>query len=219
MGRGEVENLSAPLLFHQPRITLETDRGSPPMNFCSHCGARVVQAVPPGDQLVRGMCVACGRIHYENPKIVAGCIPEWGGRILLCKRAIEPRVDRWTFPAGFMELGESAEEAAVRETLEEADTHVTDLALHAVYSLTYVDQVYLVFRGILEKPEFAVTYESSEVDLFTLKEIPWQQLAFPVIREVLSQYVQDRRHGVLSVHVGTIIGETGATDEKTGPPD
>lgn len=177
------------------------------MNFCSYCGDRVTRSVPPGEHLARSVCVACGRIYYENPKIVAGCIPDWDGRILLCRRAIEPRVGRWTFPAGFMELGESAEDAAVRETMEEADTRVTELSLYAVYSLTHVDQVYLVFRGTMEKPEFAITYESSAVELFTTEDVPWNELAFPVIHEVLKRYVRDRARGVFGVHTGTLRDE------------
>ncbi len=174
------------------------------MKFCSRCGAAVTQKIPPGETLHRFVCPACETIHYQNPKIVAGCIPEWEGQILLCRRAIEPKHGLWTYPAGFMEMGESVEQAAIRETLEEAKARVEITGLHGVFSLVHVDQVYMVFRGTLHAKEYGVGHESSEVQLFHPDQIPWDELAFPVIRESLQRYMQDRRAGRFTLHIGVI---------------
>lgn len=175
-----------------------------PIKFCSHCGEKVEQRIPSGETLVRAVCPSCRAIHYQNPKIVAGCIAEWENRILLCRRAIEPRLGFWTFPAGFMELGESLEEAAARETLEEAKADVEITSIFALYTLRQVNQVYVVFRGHLRTLAFGVGDESSEVELLSLDDIPWEQLAFPVIREILTRYAEDRQQGTLGTHFGEI---------------
>lgn len=174
------------------------------MNYCSHCGAPVVQKIPPGDNLPRHVCNQCEQIHYHNPKIVAGCIPEWEDRILLCRRAIEPRLGLWTFPAGFMELGESTEEAAVRETKEEAQADVKITGLYAVLSLPHIGQVYLVFRGRMLSPSCEPGAESLDVRLFPLAEIPWEQIAFPVVREALRRYVEDAASGRFQLHLASL---------------
>ena len=122
----------------------------------------------------------------------------------MCRRAIEPRLGLWTFPAGFMEMGESTEEAAARETLEEAKANVRITALYAVYSLSHVDQVYIIYRGKLQQPEFGAGEESLEVQLVSIEDIPWDHLAFPVIHETLSRYVQDRTQQTFGVHFGSI---------------
>src|SRR5713101_9870817 len=116
----------------------------PPLNFCSKCGAKVALRVPPGDSLPRHVCDNCGTIHYRNPLMVVGTIPEWDDRILLCRRAIEPRYGLWTLPAGFMELGETATEAARRETAEEAHARVEILGLYSLFNLPRISQVYLL---------------------------------------------------------------------------
>ncbi len=177
----------------------------PTMKFCSQCGAPVIRKVPPGDNLPRFVCEACQAIHYQNPKIVAGCIPEWNGSILLCRRAIEPRSGLWTFPAGFMEIGESAEQAALRETLEEAHADVEIASLYAVFSLPHISQVYMVFRGLMRSPDFKAGAESLEVQLFSPEAIPWDLLAFPVIQETLACYVRDLEQGCFTVHVGSVM--------------
>ncbi len=149
----------------------------------------------------RFVCDACQAIHYENPKIVAGCIAEWDGRILLCRRAIEPRSGFWTFPAGFMELGESTEQAACRETLEEAKAVVERCQLYSVVSMPRISQVYMVFRAQLAAAEFAPGAESLEVELFDREAIPWGELAFPVISRILRRYVRDSVHGRFPIYV------------------
>ncbi len=174
------------------------------MNYCSYCGAKVTHKVPLGDNLPRHVCIECDRVHYHNPKIVVGCIPKWEDQILLCRRAIEPRVGLWTFPAGFMELGESTEQAAVRETQEEAQADVTITGLSAVLSLPAIGQVYLVFRGQMTTPAFEAGPESLEVRLFPLSAIPWRRMAFPVVSEALKRYVDDVATGQFSLHLASL---------------
>ena len=158
--------------------------------------------IPDGDTLLRFVCECCYTIHYENPKIVVGCLPEWKDRILLCKRAIEPRSGLWTFPAGFMEQNETLAEAAARETLEEAEAEVEIVQLYAIFSIPHVSQVYIVFRGTMKQATFGPGTESLVVELFQREAIPWSKLAFPVIHEILERYCKDGDH--CPVHVGTI---------------
>ena len=175
------------------------------MKFCSECGAGLSKRIPPGDNLPRFVCDTCQVVHYVNPKIVAGCIPEWEDKILLCRRAIEPRIGHWTFPAGFMEIGESTEQAAIRETLEEAHADVEITSLYAVLSLPRISQVHMVFRGVLRKPEFKPGTESLDVRLFGLDEIPCDDLAFHVIHEAIERYVADVALGAFSMHFGSVF--------------
>jgi ADP-ribose pyrophosphatase YjhB (NUDIX family) len=174
------------------------------MRFCSTCGAPVSHRIPPGDTLLRHVCDTCQTVHYQNPKIVVGCIPEWDGRILLCRRAIEPKHGLWTFPAGFMEQGETLEQAVTRETWEEAEADVDLIGLYGVFSLPHVSQVYIVYRGHMRKPDFRAGAESLEARLFDPESIPWEDMAFPVIRDALERYVDDRRGGRFQVHVGVV---------------
>ncbi len=174
------------------------------MNYCSACGKPVSRKVPQGDNLPRFVCGACEAIHYHNPKIVAGCIPEWEGQILLCRRAIEPRAGLWTYPAGFMELGEGTEEAARRETLEEAKAKVEIGRLHSVLSLPHIGQVYLTFVGQLLAKQFGAGVESLEVRLFALSDIPWDEIAFPVVNTALRRYVDDVARGTFQLHLADI---------------
>lgn len=175
------------------------------MKYCSHCGATVSLKIPEGDNLPRYVCGACETIHYQNPNIVAGCIPEWGDKILLCRRAIKPRHGYWTLPAGFMENSETSIEAAARETLEEAGARVEVTNLFAIYSLPHISQVYMMFRSRLPAPDFYPGAESLEVELFSESEIPWNDLAFPVIEETLRRYYEDVAKGKFELHVGDLI--------------
>jgi ADP-ribose pyrophosphatase YjhB (NUDIX family) len=174
------------------------------MNYCGECGKSVSRKVPQGDNLPRFVCDSCQHIHYHNPKIVAGCIPEWQGRILLCRRAIEPKLGLWTYPAGFMEIGEGTEEAAKRETFEEAKAQVTINRLHSVLSLPHIGQVYLTFIGQLIAEEFAAGSESLDVRLFERREIPWNDIAFPVVKDALRRYVEDVAAGDFHMHVADL---------------
>jgi len=171
------------------------------MKFCSNCATALSYAIPQGDSLPRHLCNSCGSIHYLNPKIVAGCIPVWEDRILICKRAINPRYGKWTLPAGFMENGETVAQAASRETMEEAEAKVIDLELHGLFNIPHVNQVYIMFRARLELPEFGPGSESLEVRLATEEDIPWDELAFPVIHRALGLFFEDRRVGSFKSHV------------------
>lgn len=179
--------------------------GPPPMNYCSNCGGRVAFRVPPGDTLARHVCDACGSIHYRNPLMVVGAIPEWDDRILLCKRAIEPRLGRWTVPAGFMELGESTGQAAIRETLEEANARIELGEACSMVSVLPANQVHLFFRARLLDLDFSPGTESLEVQLFTEAEIPWNELAFRTISIALRHYYADRRAGAWRFHTEEIV--------------
>ncbi|MFT5113725.1 MAG: ADP-ribose pyrophosphatase YjhB (NUDIX family) [Parasphingorhabdus sp.] len=174
------------------------------MNFCSQCGAAVEVRIPDGDNMPRYVCVDCGIIHYQNPKIVTGCIPVWQGQILLCRRAIEPRRGLWTIPAGFMENKETIEQGAARETMEEACAEVINQKLYGVHSIPHISQVYIIFRGELAEERYAAGEESLDVQLFTEEEIPWEEMAFPVVVRALKQFFVDRRRGSFPVIVDTI---------------
>lgn len=184
------------------------------MKFCSECGAPVAQHIPSGDNRPRFVCAACHTIHYQNPKVVAGCIPEWEGKILLCKRAIEPRYGLWTLPAGFMENDETTIEAAMRETWEEAAAPVYIDSLYALFNLPHINQVYVMFRGRLKRLEFAPGSESLEVALYAEADIPWDDLAFPVVRETLKLYFADRRAGTFRQHLGDITRIDGGQEPR-----
>ncbi len=174
------------------------------MKYCSACGGLIELRVPEGDNLARHVCRDCAAIHYQNPKIVAGCIPEWDDRVLLCRRAIEPRHGYWTLPAGFMENGESVEEAAARESLEEANARVEITGLYTVFSLPHINQVYMMYRARLLDLDFSPGSESLEVKLVAEEDIPWNELAFRTVSETLRLYFDDRRQGSFDLHTGVI---------------
>jgi ADP-ribose pyrophosphatase YjhB (NUDIX family) len=174
------------------------------MKFCSQCGAAVALRVPEGDSLPRFVCAACGTIHYQNPKMVVGCIAEWEGKVLLCKRAIEPRYGLWTVPAGFMENGETTYQGALRETLEEANARVEIESLYALYNIPHINQVYILFRARLLDLDFSPGAETLETRLLDEAEIPWDQIAFATVRNTLVHYYADRRKGAFPFHMGTI---------------
>jgi ADP-ribose pyrophosphatase YjhB (NUDIX family) len=173
------------------------------MNFCSQCGQPVAIRIPAGDNRPRAVCTACNAIHYENPKVVVGCIPEHEGRVLLCRRAIEPRSGYWTMPAGFLEIGESLAEGAVRETWEEARARVDIGTLLAVVDIVHAGQVHVFYSGRLAEPGFAPGEESLETRLFHPAEIPWPDLAFASVRIALEHYVTAHLQGDRSVRLAT----------------
>ncbi len=174
------------------------------MKFCSHCGHAVEFIIPEGDSLPRHVCPVCGSIHYQNPKMVVGCIPEWEDKILLCKRAIEPKYGLWTLPAGFMENGETTAEGALRETWEEAGARVELGPLYTLFNLPHINQVYFMFRARLLDLDFKPGIESLEVQLFAEHEIPWEQIAFRTVKSSLELYFQDRANGGFQFHFGDI---------------
>jgi len=179
------------------------------MKYCSECGSPVSLRVPEGDNRPRYACEHCGTIHYQNPNMVVGCIPEWEGRVLLCRRAIEPRYGLWTLPAGFMENGESTQQGAARETLEEADARVEIGPLYSLFNLPHINQVYLLYRGRLLDRDFGPGVESLEVRLFSEDEVPWDRLAFPVVTETLRLYFADRANGGFSLRSGDMLRQPG----------
>jgi ADP-ribose pyrophosphatase YjhB (NUDIX family) len=165
------------------------------MNYCSNCGSSVTLKIPEGDDRPRFVCTSCNAVHYENPKVVVGCIPEQEGRILLCKRDIEPKLGKWTLPAGYLENNETLLQGAIRETMEETNSRVEIIAPYRLFDLAFVSQVYLMFRARLLSVAFKPTTESSEIKLFTEDQIPWNDIAFQVIGETLKHYLKDRVSG------------------------
>ncbi len=178
------------------------------MNYCSACGEKVTFVIPQGDNRHRFVCPGCQTIHYENPKIVTGCIAEWQDKILMCKRAIEPRHGLWTLPAGFMENEETNLQGAARETAEEANAKVENMQLFCVFSIAHINQVYTMYRGDLVAGEASPGEESLDVALLTESEIPWREIAFQVIHETLKLYYQDKKQGVVKTHYGDIIKQS-----------
>lgn len=174
------------------------------MKYCSECGTPVEVKIPEGDHLPRHVCPACGTVHYQNPKMVVGCIPEWEDRILLCRRAIEPQYGFWTLPAGFMENGETTLEGAIRETWEEAGARIEIGRLYTLFNLPHINQVYLMFRARLVDLDFQPGTESLEARLFSEAEMPWNELAFRTVRTTLELYFQDRQRGNFGFHFGDI---------------
>ncbi len=174
------------------------------INYCSTCGGRMEKKMPAGDTILRAVCSACGFVHYENPKLVVGCIPEYQGSILLCLRDIEPCRGKWTLPAGFMENKETVQDGAKRETLEETRAEVEIIAPYRLFNLEFVSQIYFMFRSKLIDTNFGPTPESSEVRLFKQGEIPWDEMAFPVIEKTLKHYFKDKEIGEYPFKIGDI---------------
>ena len=183
---------------------------SPPaIRFCSACGSeRIEHRIPEGDNLPRFVCAACNAIHYQNPKVVVGCLPEWEDEVLLCRRAIEPRHGLWTLPAGFLENGETVIAGAIRETLEEAGARVVVGDLYTMISLPQISQIYVMFRAELADLDFGPGPESLEVRLFREDEVPWEELAFRTIGRTLRNYFLDRKLGAFPTRVSVLERRT-----------
>ena len=185
------------------------------MKFCSHCGSDALRFdVPAGDNRPRYWCPACETIHYQNPKIVVGTVPVWEGKILLCKRAIEPRMGYWTLPAGYMENGETLQEGAARETWEEACATVEVGDLYTVFNLPHIYQVYMFFLGQVVDGKYDVGEESSDAALFSEEDIPWDELAFPTVGRTLKYFFRDRQSNRFPIRVQDIapLGRTPKED-------
>jgi ADP-ribose pyrophosphatase YjhB (NUDIX family) len=175
------------------------------MNFCSACGSgRLELRIPEGDALPRHVCAECATIHYQNPKVVVGCLPTYGDAVLMCRRAIEPRRGLWTLPAGFLENGETVVAGAARETLEEAAAQVEVGELYTLISLPHIGQVYMVFRATLPEPVYGPGPESLEVRLFDEHEIPWERIAFRTIGRTLRNFFLDRKLGHFPTRVSAL---------------
>jgi ADP-ribose pyrophosphatase YjhB (NUDIX family) len=166
------------------------------IKHCKNCGSAVVQRVPDdGDTKERAVCPACHTVHYVNPLNVVGTVPYFGDKVLLCKRNIEPRWGKWTLPAGFLELGETLEQGAARETVEEAGAEFEMEELFSILNVTRVGQVHFFYRARLTHDRFDPGYESLEARLFSEAEIPWDELAFHTVKQTLKMYFQDRAAG------------------------
>lgn len=182
------------------------------MKFCSTCGGPVELRQPPDDNRPRYICTVCTTIHYQNPNMVIGTIPEWeDGRILLCRRAIEPRHGLWTLPAGFMENGETTTEAAIRETQEEANANIDLGDLYSMVNLPYINQVHLLFRAKLLDLDFSPGAESLEVELFEERDIPWDKIAFRPVSMTLKNYFSDRNTGNFQFRIGDLSAPSDRT--------
>lgn len=187
------------------------------MKFCSECGAKLDFLIPEGDSRPRFVCKSCGKIHYQNPLIVTGTLPYYEDKVLLCKRAIEPRYGFWTLPAGFMENDETTLEGALRETMEEANAYPKSEMLFSIIHLLPVNQVQFFYLAKMEKPEFFAGVESLDVKLFSEEEIPWQELSFlPVIR-TLQDFFADRKAGEFKLHISDVTKQDRINFLKNNP--
>ena len=174
------------------------------MKFCSNCAHPVILKHVEGDNRPRYVCDNCNMIHYQNPNVVTGCLPIWKDKVLLAKRAIEPRKGYWNVPGGYLENGETVEEGAVREVWEEACINVEIISLHAVFSIPRINQVYMHYLAKMPDLNFSPGIESLEVKLFTEAEIPWEDIAFLSSTFTLKRYIEDLKNGERKVHLGSI---------------
>ncbi|MFT4020983.1 MAG: NUDIX hydrolase [Acinetobacter sp.] len=182
------------------------------MNCCIKCGQPTTEKIPLGDSKRRQVCTDCGHIHYENPKIICGALVTWQDKVLLCRRAIEPRYGLWTLPAGYMELFETMEQGAARETQEEAEAEIEIESLYCMYNIPRIGQIYVLFKASLQHGKFGAGPETIESRLFEEHEIPWQELAFPSVKHTLQHYFADRKNNQFPMHLETIgsrLDETG----------
>lgn len=172
--------------------------------FCPKCGTQVTFCIPTGDNRQRATCGNCEHIDYDNPLIIAGTIPCYDNKILLCRRNIEPRLGYWTLPAGFMENNESTSDGAIRETLEESGSLVICQQLYSIISIPRISQVHMFYLADLPDLGFHPTDESSEVKLFALNEIPWDELSFDSVTTALKHFVEDSKKDTFTFHEDTL---------------
>ena len=175
----------------------------PVPRFCPQCGsADLSHRHPEGDTHSRLSCTGCGYIHYENPKVIAGCIIEREGQYLLCQRAIPPRVGTWTLPAGFMENGETTEQAALREVWEETGVRAEILSPYSIFSVPRISEVYIIFRASALQITGQHGPETLAYRFFAAEEIPWDAIYYPAIRQILERYIEERQAGVYGIYMG-----------------
>src|SRR5687767_280251 len=175
------------------------------MKFCANCAAPVSQRVPPGDTLPRWVCDQCGEIHYQNPRMVVGSIPEYQGKVLLCRRAIEPRYGYWTLPAGYLENDETVAQGATRETLEEAGAKIELGPLFSMISVPRVNQVHVFYRARVVELDFRFGAETLEVALWEEERIPWKEIAFRTVGLTLKRWLADRAQGNFGFHAEDLV--------------
>lgn len=174
------------------------------IQHCRLCGAPVAYRIPIDDNRERAVCTACGEIHYVNPCNVVGTVPVWGEQVLLCRRNIEPRHGKWTLPAGFLEMGESTEQGALRETDEEAGANIELQELFTLISVLPVGQVHLFYRARMLDTSLNPGPETIEARLFAEAEVPWDELAFRTVRMTLEHFFADRRRGHFELHSASL---------------
>lgn len=177
------------------------------MNFCAQCGNRVVFQKVDGDHLPRFVCESCSTIHYQNPRVIVGCIPIWDNKILLCRRGIEPQWGYWNIPGGFMENNETVEQGAAREAFEEAGLQLEILSLQSVFTVDVVHQVHLHFVAKITAPEWHLTPETTEIQLFEFDKLPWNEIAFASNRFALKCFLEDQSNNVQRTHLGNFTHE------------
>ena len=170
------------------------------LHYCTQCANPLARIIPPDDNRVRDVCLQCGSVHYQNPRNVVGVVPIWGDKILLCRRAIEPRYNTWTLPAGFMELKESTSEGAMREADEEAGAHLELGQLFTVIDVPEAGQVHVYYLAKVISPELNPGSESLEARFFDFDEIPWDNLSFRTVSTTIEHYLADRKKGQFAVH-------------------
>jgi ADP-ribose pyrophosphatase YjhB (NUDIX family) len=174
------------------------------MNFCANCGHKTTEKIPLGDHQIRRVCTHCDAIHYVNPKVICGALVVFEDRVLLCRRAIEPRYGLWTLPAGYMELFETMEQGAARETREEAEAEIAIEQLYCMYNIPRIGQIYVLFKSTLIDGKFGAGEETIESRLFNEDEIPWTELAFPSVERTLRHYFADRKTQHFDLHLETL---------------
>ncbi|KAL6540444.1 Nudix hydrolase 23, chloroplastic [Orobanche minor] len=181
------------------------------INFCQWCGGSTKHEIPDGEEKARAICTRCGKITYENPKMVVGCLIDHENKILLCKRKIQPSYGLWTLPAGYMEIGESAVEGAIRETWEEANAEVEIQSPFVQLDIPLIGQTYIIFLAKLKRPHFSPGPESSECKLFGVEDIPFESLAFSSMLVTLKLYIEDIKVGRPKFHYGIITKRPGTS--------
>ena len=174
------------------------------MSFCTTCGHKTIEKIPLGDQKIRKVCTHCATIDYVNPKVICGSLVLWDNKVLLCRRAIEPRYGLWTLPAGYMELQETMAQGAARETREEAEAEVSIGELYCMYDIPRIGQIYVLFKSTLIDGQFGAGDETIESRLFEEHEIPWGDLAFPSVERTLRHYFADQKTGSFPMHLETL---------------
>ncbi|KAG8367946.1 hypothetical protein BUALT_Bualt16G0125500 [Buddleja alternifolia] len=192
-------------------IAIQSAGSARKINFCQWCGGATKHEIPDGEEKTRAICTGCGKIAYENPKMVVGCLIEHENKILLCKRKIQPSYGLWTLPAGYMEIGESASEGAIRETWEEANAEVEVLSPFTQLDIPLIGQTYVIFLAKLKRPHFSPGPESSECELFALEDIPFDSLAFSSMLVTLKLYIEDKTVGKPKFHYGIINKRPGTS--------
>jgi ADP-ribose pyrophosphatase YjhB (NUDIX family) len=175
------------------------------LNFCSQCGNSVSKKIPEDDNRERFVCDDCGFIHYQNPNAVVGTLPYCGDKILLCKRGIEPRKGLWTLPAGFLEMGETLQDGALRETREETNSIVKIDKMYFMFDIPQIGQFYALYKASIEENSYSPTSESLEVELFSYDDIPWEELAFPFVPIALEFFYKDLEDGYFPLRIRELV--------------